>query len=208
MKVTPRTPPRPPQHGHEDEGGDRLDHVAMSDQVQCNRAGEQQDRDEPSRALATPDAAGDCEQADARERNESTGGLAHPERDVAEQGMQSSADLRWHDGRDEVGEAQDRDAGRGEPPHPAKAAGRIGDRWPDEAPGEGGDDRRCTAAVRQASGREALQHCHRTHVATGEKQPCVHLCARLDLDPGDLLEMDEDRRQAEPGSSFLDDFAA
>ena len=36
----------------------------------------------------------------------------------------------------------------------------------------------------------------------------MHLGAGLDLDPGHLLEMDEDRRQAEAGGALLDDLAA
>ena len=56
----------------------------MTDQMQCDRAGEQQYRDEPSQALAPSDAAGDGQQADAGKRDESTCRLAHSEGDVAE----------------------------------------------------------------------------------------------------------------------------
>ena len=90
----------------------------MADQMQCDRAGEQQYRDEPGQTLAPPDAAGDRQQPDAGERDESTRGFAHPERDVAEQRMESPSDLGWHDGRDEVGKSQDRDSGCSEPPYP------------------------------------------------------------------------------------------
>ena len=171
-------------------------------------AGEKQHRDEPSGALAAADPPGEREQADARKGDEGAGGLAQAKWDVAEQRMEAATQLRWHDGRDEVGETQDRDAGCGEPAYAALTADRVGDRRPDEAAGKGSDDFRLAAGVRQPSRREALQQGHRSQVCTGEEEPCVHLGPRLDLDPRHLLEMDEDRWQAETGRPLLDHLAA
>ncbi len=119
----------------------------MTDQMQCDRAGEQQYRDEPSQALAPSDAAGDGQQADAGKRDESTCRLAHSEGDVAEQRVEAPSDLWWHDGRDEVAKSQDRDSGCSEPPYPPEAARRVSDRWPHAAAGEGGDHLRHAAGV-------------------------------------------------------------
>ena len=176
--------------------------------MQCDRAGEEPYRDEPSQALAPSDTAGDRQQPDAGERDQSSRGLAHPEGDVAEQGVEPPPDLRWHDGRDEVAESQDRDPCSGKPPYPPETAGGIGDLWPHATAGEGGDHRRFAIGVLQVPGREPLQDRDRAQVPAGEEEPCVHLCSPLDLDPGDLAEMDEDRRQAEARRPLLHDFAA
>ena len=111
VETRPEGSPRPPQRGHEHEGCDGLDDLAVADQMKRHRPGEQPDRDEPSQALASSHAAGDRQEPDAGERDESSCCLAHSEGDVAEQGMQPPPDLRWHDGGDEVGEPEDRDPG-------------------------------------------------------------------------------------------------
>ena len=207
-KARPEGSPRPPQHGHEHEGRDGLDHLAVADQMKRHRPGEQPDRDEPSQALASSHAAGDRQEPDAGERDESSCSLAHSEGDVAEQGMQPPPDLRWHDGGDEVGEPEDRDPGCSEAPHSPEAAGGIGEERPHAPTGERGDHLGLAALVHEAPGRESLQHRHRAQVPAGEQEPRVHFHARLDLDPGDLLDVDEDRRQAEARRPFLHDFAA
>ena len=76
------------------------------------------------------------------------------------------------------------------------------------AAGEGGDHFRFAAVVQEAPGRESLQHRRRAEVAAGEEELCVHLRSRLDLDPGELLDVDEDRGQAEARRPLLHDFAA
>ena len=83
----------------------------MSDQMKRDRSAEEPDRDQPSQALAPSHTAGDSQQPDAGERDESSCSLAHSERDVAEQGMQPPPDLRGNDGGDEVGESEHRDPG-------------------------------------------------------------------------------------------------
>ena len=97
-------------------------------------------------------------------RDERSRRLADPERDVAEQRVQPAADMRGHDRRDEVGQAQDGDAGRGQPADPAQAARRVGDPGPHEAAGEGGDDGR--ALRRFAAGVPAAK---RSSKVTGRR---------------------------------------
>ncbi len=207
-KARPEGLARPPEHGDESQGGDRLDDVAVTDEVQGHGSREEQDRDQPGRALAPPHASGEGEKPDTGEGDEGAGGFADSEGDVAEERMEPSTDLRRHDRRDEVGQAEDGDAERGEPPDPAQGSRRIGEAGPHEAARVGGDHHGRGRAPREAAGRETLQQSDRGQVPAGEQESCVHLGTGFYLHPGDLPDVDEDRGQPEARFAFFDDLAA